>query len=212
MRKKPSFLYKSEKRIMVGFFVVLVLLYVGLVFLAISRSGISGPAEFFKILFFVWITFLKPIFIVLNIILLGIFLFALIKVWPIRGDAIKIYPKPSRPFEKSEKKKRDPKYLKHWTQIITKANTGRPESIRSAVLEADALVDMFLKSLGFEGEFLADRLAKISKGQVNSLEKLWTAHRVRNQIAHTPGFKVSPKLGQKTLLSYRDFLKEMGAF
>jgi glucuronate isomerase len=79
------------------------------------------------------------------------------------------------------------------------------------VLEADALVDFFLKDVGYEGDHMADRLGKIRSEEVKTLEQVWKAHRVRNDIAHTPGYRLSEHQAQETLNAFRAFLIEMGA-
>ena len=102
--------------------------------------------------------------------------------------------------------------MQHWRDIVLRANTGQQEKMRSAIIEADALVDHHLKNIGLEGEHMGDRLKQIRAFQVKSLDNLWKAHRLRNDIAHTPGYKVTARQAERALVAYRDFLKEMKAF
>lgn len=167
----------------------------------------------------VWTAWIAPLFIVLNVICFGIFLFSLIKSWPLRDhQKLRVWSlKPHHAHasghgHETGHKEKNPLILKHWTSIVKKANTGVPENLRSAIVESDALVDLFLRQSGFSGDTMADRLSQISKDRVKSLDRLWDAHRLRNEIAHTPGFVVSVPQAEKALMAFRDFLKEMEAF
>lgn len=163
-----------------------------------------------------WTHWIAPLFIVADVFLLFILVFSTVKVWHIRGR-LSITDPPTHTHgpghgEGDAKPKKNPAILKYWTAIIKKANTGTPENLRSAVLEADALVDFFLKQAGYTGEHMADRLGQISRTGIKSIEGAWETHRLRNDIAHTPGFVVTSKQAEKALLAVRDFLKEMQAF
>jgi len=96
-----------------------------------------------------------------------------------------------------------------WNKIIKTIQANSPEALKVAIIEADKLVDDALKQLGFEGETMADRLNTVSVDDVKSLERLWRAHRVRNNLVHTPGFEVSPEITKDVLSNYETFLKEI---
>ena len=95
-----------------------------------------------------------------------------------------------------------------WKHILEKAESAPPQSLTLAIIEADSFVDDILKQLGYQGEHMADRLDKISA--VDSLDGLWKAHRVRNDVVHTPGYQISPADARRFLNDYEAFLKEMG--
>jgi hypothetical protein len=202
-------------------------------FLAMNAYGLlsgrifedGGPALFGQAIMQVWSGSIGPIFWVLNILCALIALYAIIKVWPIRpivtifsnphahghgghGGGGHAAPHATEPAHAPA----NPVILKHWTAIVHRANTGSPENLRWAVLEADSLVDLALKELRLPGETMADRLANFRSEQIKSLDKLWDAHRLRNELAHTPGFKLSAKQAEKALIAFRDFLKEIKAF
>jgi len=70
-------------------------------------------------------------------------------------------------------------------------------------------VDAVLKDYGFPGEHLADRLMSFTPEDMKSLNRLWDAHRVRNDIVHRPGAGISVGEGKKAIESYEAFLKEL---
>lgn len=98
---------------------------------------------------------------------------------------------------------------KRWEAILEKMESSPPQSFPLAIVEADALSDSVLKELGFEGEHMADRLDKLNAG-LATLDKIWRAHRLRNEIVHTPGFAISEGDARKAIGYYEAFLKEMG--
>lgn len=96
-----------------------------------------------------------------------------------------------------------------WGKVMSIAAAGTPEALKLAIIDVDKLVDDILRQLGFEGEHMADRLEKISPSDVLSLNKLWDAHRVRNDLVHTPGYEISLIDGKRTIAHYEAFLKEI---
>ena len=57
---------------------------------------------------------------------------------------------------------------------------------------------------------MADRLEQLDLTQINTLDNIWRAHRLRNQLVHTPGYSVNQVDAQRFLKYYEDFLKEIG--
>lgn len=98
---------------------------------------------------------------------------------------------------------------KRWEAILEKMESSPPQSFPLAIVEADTLADTVLKELGFEGEHIADRLDKLNTG-LATLDKIWRAHRLRNEIVHTPGFTISEGDARKAISYYEAFLKEIG--
>ncbi len=151
------------------------------------------------------IIIIKWICIVITILLGGGFIFALYKGWSYH---------PHYELEKRKAKKiltlRDAVTKEHWETIVRTFSLGTPEAARTAVIEADTLVDTVLKSMEIPGQHLADRLSNLEPEEVASLDRVWRAHRTRNDLVHTPGFALTEKEAQKTLEDYEAFLKDLG--
>ena len=101
--------------------------------------------------------------------------------------------------------------MQHWAAILNRVKSGTQDAMKYSILEADSLVDHFLKRIGFTGEHMADRLTQIVPESIPSLERVWKAHRLRNELAHTPGATVTVEETKAALTAYRDFLLELGA-
>ncbi|RJQ28436.1 hypothetical protein C4571_03630 [Candidatus Parcubacteria bacterium] len=149
----------------------------------------------------------RTIFIVLDALLLFGFAVAVVK-------GLHYYPKFDLGGSGHPKKKtvslRNKFFQERWTGIAKKYLVGSPDSIRVAIIEADALIDEALKQLSFPGEHLADRLEKLNPEDFKTLNRLWNAHRVRNDLVHTPGFTLSAHDAKAVLDNYEAFLKELG--
>lgn len=105
---------------------------------------------------------------------------------------------------------RDAAARERWDAIQSKHEAGTPEAMRIALIEADAYVDGVLRRFGLAGEHMADRLSRIDPEDVSTLDRLWRAHRVRNNIVHTPGFTLSAHEAKRALDDYEAFLTEVG--
>lgn len=101
----------------------------------------------------------------------------------------------------------------NWQNIKKRLETGTPDSIRTALIEADSLLDNELKKRGYEGDTFADRLSKFEvKGMEHAINNVWAAHRLRNDVVHTPGFHLEIGAVHQALEAYETFLKEIDAF
>ena len=83
-------------------------------------------------------------------------------------------------------------------------------SFNAVVIEADKLLDKALCEMGVAGKTMGDRL-KNSKDKFTQLNAVWYAHKLRNQIAHEPGFRLEYKQAQHALNTFRAALKDLGA-
>ncbi len=149
---------------------------------------------------------IRGIFIFLDIALFIGFLFAL-------GKGLKYRPNLS--MGQGRKKEtivtlRKSFFEGQWKAIERKVREGAPDSFRIAIIEADALADRLLKQIGLKGEHMADRLERISSEELKSIERLWRAHRMRNNLVHTPGQAVTYEEAKSVLSDYEAFFKEVG--
>ncbi len=149
---------------------------------------------------------IKILFIGFDVLCLGATIYAIIAVRPFLPK----FNTRKRPVEETPAL-RDNVVRERWQTIARKFSSGTPDAAREAVVEADALVDAVLKNnLELPGEHLADRLASLESEDVATLNRVWRAHRMRNDLVHTPGFTLSVEEAQNALDDYEAFLKEMG--
>jgi len=154
----------------------------------------------------VWaaITIVKWFMILLSLGLAGGIVYALLQAWH-------FHPKFEVEREKAKKTitLRDALMKERWAAVAKKFALGTPESMRLAVIEADALVDTALKNMDVPGDHLADRISNLDTEDLTTINRLWRAHRMRNELVHTPGYSLSSSNAELALNDYEAFLKEI---
>lgn len=100
-----------------------------------------------------------------------------------------------------------------WGKIVARAaEGGSPETLTLAIIEADKLLDDVLRALGYQGEHLAERLDQLERRRkTQATQRLWQAHRIRNNLVHASGFNISPVQAKEVLAVYEGFFREIKA-
>jgi hypothetical protein len=150
----------------------------------------------------------RALIIALDLLLVVGFIYAIKKAWKFR---------PKFDLGKEPRKKlinlRNAYYKTKWQTIVKHVEgSPTPESYQYAIVQADKLIDQLLKDLKFPGEHLADRLGYLNGGGIKSLDGVWDAHRIRNDIAHSPSLTLSVREGQAALNKYEAFFRELQIF
>lgn len=95
-------------------------------------------------------------------------------------------------------------------ETIQSLSQGNGSSLRDAVSEADKLLDYALKNTGVPGETMGERL-KNSRGRFSNLDAIWSAHKVRNALAHEADFDLVPAQAHEAITSFERGLRDLGA-
>lgn len=106
----------------------------------------------------------------------------------------------------------DPKLKVKWKAILHNADTNPPHSYVTAIIEADKFVDDILKKLSLSGEHMADRLESLTDRNIKSLERVWRAHRIRNELVHSPDYEILRSDAEEVLKAYQGLLSELEIF
>ena len=98
-----------------------------------------------------------------------------------------------------------------WNEILNHIASTREGEWKFAVVEADKLVDEMLKSAGYPGETMGERLMNIESGQLQTLEGLWEAHKTRNRLVHGTNYFLRYAEAKRVIQLYEDALRELGS-
>jgi len=109
-----------------------------------------------------------------------------------------------RRFGKKLSPKKKQEIQKAWRSII------RLTDPRRAILDADNLLDHALGELGYRGT-LGGKLKKNPK-LFSDIDAIWSAHKVRNNIAHQIHYEVNPKVYKKTMLAFKQAFTDLKFF
>lgn len=101
-------------------------------------------------------------------------------------------------------------YRMKWLAIEKQLKRDEISSYSLAVLNADKLLDQALKDKGLRGETMGDRL-KSGKDLFTNRNNVWSAHKLRNKIAHEPDVKVTYDAARYAIGDFKRALKDVGA-
>ena len=101
-------------------------------------------------------------------------------------------------------------YQAKFLAIENKLRQDSPATWTVVIIDADKLLDKALIEMGIPGKTMGDRLKRCGD-KFEHLNSVWRAHKLRNYIAHEPGFEISYKQAQNALKIYKAALHDLGA-
>jgi len=101
-------------------------------------------------------------------------------------------------------------YRVKWLEIEQQLKRDEPSTFHIVVLNADKLLGHALEQRGFKGQTMGERMKNANKTFSNN-SAVWSAHKLRNQIAHEPDVRVTYDSARAALGSFRQALKDLGA-
>lgn len=102
-------------------------------------------------------------------------------------------------------------YDNRWSEIKKHVNSFNEAEWKMAVIEGDKFVDDALKSGGYLGESMGERLMMIQPGQLLSLQQLWDAHKLRNLLVHDVNYQLTHRQAVLAIEAFESVLRELGA-
>jgi hypothetical protein len=93
---------------------------------------------------------------------------------------------------------------KVWKDII------RQKDMRHAIMDADKLLDHALYLYGYRGN-LGNKLKK-SATRFRNINHIWSAHKVRNNIAHQINYSVDEKTYRNTMIAFKNAFMDLKIF
>ena len=85
-----------------------------------------------------------------------------------------------------------------------------PSSYQLVILNADKLVDQAMQDRGIKGSNMGERL-KNATTVLTDVQKVWTAHKMRNHIAHETDVQITYDDVRFALYNFEKALKDLGA-
>lgn len=96
-----------------------------------------------------------------------------------------------------------------WRHIESLRDSDKPNDWRTAIIEADIMLDDMLTKQGYVGDGIGEKLKNVESSDFMTLNDAWEAHKVRNQIAHEgTAFDLSETLARRTLARYEAVFRE----
>lgn len=105
--------------------------------------------------------------------------------------------------------KLDKKYYEQKWQAIEKLLDGNSSDWYKAVLDADKLFDHAMKASGIQGKTMGERMKNAN--HLKNINTAWTAHKLRNKLAHDTNVKLKKNYAKAATRSYYAILKDLRA-
>jgi hypothetical protein len=102
------------------------------------------------------------------------------------------------------------KYRSQWLKIERQLVRDQESSYHLVILNADKLLDQALRQRGVKGQTMGERM-KSAKNMWSNANAVWTAHKIRNKIAHEADVRVKFEDTRRSLTAYKQGLKDLGA-
>ena len=101
-------------------------------------------------------------------------------------------------------------YRSKWLAIEQQLKRDEVSTYSLCVLNADKLLDQALKDKGMKGDTMGERM-KSAKNIFSKRNNVWSAHKLRNKIAHEPDVRVTYDAARYALADMKRALKDVGA-
>jgi hypothetical protein len=96
--------------------------------------------------------------------------------------------------------------------VIEAMSHGGGNGLRQALTDADKLLDNVLRTQGFAGDTMGERLkhAKSRFSNYAHYDGAWRAHKVRNALVHEVGFDLVPSQAKEALADFKTAIQDLG--
>jgi hypothetical protein len=98
-----------------------------------------------------------------------------------------------------------------WEEVLRHLDSVKEAEWKFGIIEADKLLEQTLKRAGYPGDTLGERLSLMKPDQLQSLDGVWEAHKIRNRIAHDLNYFLRYTEAKHAIDQYKKALQELGA-
>lgn len=96
-----------------------------------------------------------------------------------------------------------------WQHIKELLSSQTPSAHKTALIDADKLLDYVLKGRGYSGDTMAERLKRASD-HIKNREAVWRAHKLRNALVHEHGIDQVPSQIEAAVAAIGKAIKDLG--
>ncbi len=98
---------------------------------------------------------------------------------------------------------------KKWERIRDHMKSENPNDWKIAILDADAILEEIVDSMGYHGENLGAKLKSVEPADFSTLDNAWEAHKMRNAIAHGGAdFQLNDREAQRIISLFQSVFEE----
>lgn len=98
-----------------------------------------------------------------------------------------------------------------WRDVVEHANSANPNDWRQAIMEADVMLDDAISSRGYTGEGIGEKMKQVERGDINTIDDAWEAHKIRNRVAHEgTNYELTQRETRRAINLYENVFRELG--
>lgn len=98
-----------------------------------------------------------------------------------------------------------------WEEIKERLESQNPNEWKAAILEIARMLNEVLGIIGYEGVLLGDKLDNMLPSQLDNLEEVKEANKVKNRIVNNKEFVISQEDARKTVGTFTKALRFLDA-
>jgi len=97
-----------------------------------------------------------------------------------------------------------------WRDVMHHVNSENPNDWRQAILEADIMLEDAITSRGYTGDGVGEKMKQVQRGDINTIDDAWEAHKVRNRIAHEGSdLELNQREARRAIGLYENVFREL---
>ncbi|MFN4181457.1 MAG: hypothetical protein ACK4FA_02060 [Candidatus Paceibacteria bacterium] len=98
-----------------------------------------------------------------------------------------------------------------WVKVLKNLESQNEGDWRMAIIDADKMLDMLTDQLNLPGENLGEKLKAADRDRFKTLDSAWSAHIVRNRVAHDgTSFTLTKREADRVIALYEEVFREFG--
>jgi hypothetical protein len=99
----------------------------------------------------------------------------------------------------------------HWAKVSEAMASPNEQLWRSALIDADTMLEEVVNAMGYQGETFGEKLKQINRADVPWLDAAWDVHRLRNILAHEGSrYHLTQREAYRAYKVYESILYETG--
>lgn len=128
----------------------------------------------------------------------------------LREQRARVYGKPGSVVEgvKEQLAVDRPVQNEAWERVLKLVGSDNPNDWKLAIIEADKILEMVVNTFSVPGDNMGEKMKNIERGDFQSIDEAWQAHKVRNRIAHENNFHLSQRDTRLAINSYEKVFQE----
>lgn len=99
-----------------------------------------------------------------------------------------------------------------WVKLVEQSYSDNPSDWRTAIIEADVMLEDVLRKNNYHGDTLGEMLKSAGGAdQFLSLDAAWEAHKIRNRIAHSGSdYQLTEREVRRAITLFEQVFREFG--